>query len=407
MTWRPQLTLKLADLDATEVAVGAATVSRGRETPFEQPRAGYARLQLLDPPIVPSLLDRVQLLAEVDSVQVPLWSGEVSDVEVEVIGYGQHGDTFVANVTAVGPLARVHRGMVRDGGYPQQLDGERVAEVLLDAVAARYATVSGTRRFVDTSPDRRYSDSDLVDLDQVDAGLWTVQADLAGDDPWRIVQQAANDGGGAVYETRDGLIGYADADRRLADAADGYLQLPDAAVLPLGLRSAVAFGEVANTVELTYSTGTVVGINDEGVRRFGAILTERVSTRLLDEAAAQQRAELIAAFRSSDARRLDRVVLDLASADLDEQVRAELLTIDPGRPVRLIALPAAIAPSTWSGFVEAVELTADRFGVQLALTVSPFELSALGGRWASMPEALTWQGADPTVTWNTAEELLT
>lgn len=407
MTWRPNLRVTVSGVDVAADTVDRLTAERGRDDPFQQPRAGYLRLSLLDPSTVPTLLDPVAVEVDHLGQWVPLWTGEVSDVDVELQTYGALGQVTVANVTAVGPLAKVHRGEVDPDGYPQALDGERIAAVLAGALTRSWDTVTADRTWQTEPAGRTWLTVDGSNPELIDDGLYPVQANLAGRDPWRIIQQAANDGGGSLYETRDGQIGYADSTRRLADVqAGGYLEPPDTTVLPGRLRAGVAFGDLANVVELTYSTGTVTARDDDAVRKYGAVLLERVSTELLEQADAQARADLLVQFRSRDARRVDRLDLDLADADVPDAVRFDLLTVDPGQPLRLTNLPDPVVPGSWSGFVEAVRLDLDRHAVRLSLTVSPYELSTFGGRWLVVPDATRWSDADPTLTWPQAEELI-
>lgn len=407
MTWRPNVRVRIGGVDVSADTIDRVAVRRGRDDPFQQPRAGYARLSLLDPSTLPRVLTPVSIAVEIDGQFVTLWHGEVSDAEVEVVEYGTLGQVAVATITAVGPLARVHRGQVGVEGYGQALDGDRIAEVLADSMATLWLNTRDDVAWSTVAEDRRWRDWTAADRELIDTGVYEVQANYAGTDPWRIVQQAALDGGGALYETRDGRIGYADSTRRFAAVqADGYLTPPDAAVLPLTLRSSVAFGDLANVVELTYANGTVTARDDDAVRRYGATLADRVSTELLYADDAQDRADLLVAFRSRDTRLLDTVTLDVGAPGIDDAMRADLLTIDPNQPIRLRNVPDVIVPGTWTGFVEAVAVEIDRYAARMSLTVSPYEWSTFGGRWLALDDTIRWRDTDPTLTWPNAQELV-
>ena len=408
MSWLP-IRLELAGVDRA-ATVSEVTITRGREDDDSQPRAGRCRAVLLDPPAELAAVDPftdLRVVAELPDGEVVLFAGQVGPIETELLETGRLGERLQVTLEADGPLGRVHRGLVDPDGYGQQTDGERIAAVLSDAIGGnRWRYVDAELTWTAVDPAARWDTVAGDPLELIDPGVYLLQADRSTSDPWTIVRNAAQDGGGVLYETRDGRIGYGDSTRRVRTAQDqGFTRLPDAVLLREGLRSSTTVGDLVTDAEVTYSTGTVRYRDRDAVRRYGAVLTRRVSTRLLEQADAEARAEVIVRHGSRAARDLDRLEADLGLAT-DDQLE-QLLTLEVGTPLEVTRLPPLLTGAPrWSGFVEHLELAITPLGGLLDLTVSAYERSTFGGRWLDLAAALAWTDTDPAIDWRNAEELI-
>lgn len=380
---RPAVTI--ANQLLTGRALNGVRLYRGRDTVDEQARASYATVQLVsfDDELIHAAIGDTLRVTVTDSggEPFPLFRGSVSDVEPTVVDHGEAGMETVITVTAVGPLARLHRGRIDPALFGVTNDGERIAQVLGTVYALRWNTVDAELLWEDLDPTASWDTFDAggnVFPDVDTPGQYEIDA-LATTDPRQAVYDAANDGRGMLYETGDGAIGYDDESARLARIIDdGYVQIPATAIAGPGLASVSRIGELANTVEVSWSGGTETAINDASVRRYGETLVATYETRLTSATAAELRAEEFAATRADPRPSLQGVAIDIEIID-DLALRTKLVQIAPGTPVRLAGMPLTVAAnSSWPGFVEAIQWELSRTTARLTLTLSDQALSVAG-----------------------------
>jgi hypothetical protein len=82
----------------------------------------------------------------------------------------------------------------------------------------------------------------LVALGSADAGYSALQ----------VVQDAGASAKGLLFETADGFVGYADADRRPANAAAGFLDVPFAVLDVGGVSVSSSLADLTNRVSVEY-----------------------------------------------------------------------------------------------------------------------------------------------------------
>lgn len=404
MSWRPTTTVTLdgVELSHQELLAGVR-LERGRDGVDQQPRAGYATVTLLD---LESTRARVgldsRLAITVDGVQ--LFYGDVSDVVVKLVQHGELGRVTAHTLTATGVLARFAR-RPRPAALVQQLDGDRVA-TLLDDLELRWASATGTWAEQDATETWATAGDVTLDVDQ--PGTYLLSAISTPGDPWSTLQQAANDGLGVLTELGDGTVRYTAARGRTARAAaDGFLELPPAAVLAPGLQIGAHLAELANQVRVKYAgDAEALAFDQELIDAWGGTLEHTVDTQLVNSADAQARAERLLQLRKLAAASLEAATLALEVETITAAERAELLALEPGTPVRLASLPTALG-GTFTGVVERVRWTVTRTQAQLELALSDWSLSEFGVRWELLGPTDTWTTIDPTTAWNTAQELVT
>jgi hypothetical protein len=117
----PQITI--ADVDYTAETINRVSVTQGRITVDEQPRAGYCTIDIIDfdNNVAPIEIDQ-QIVIKVDDStgnDVTLFTGFVADVQKELNAKGQIGITTTTRVTGIGSLAKLNRRRVGADGYPK------------------------------------------------------------------------------------------------------------------------------------------------------------------------------------------------------------------------------------------------------------------------------------------------
>lgn len=284
--------------DAAGITLGGASISYGRQTVWEQPRPGYAFLQLLTPDAIPSIGDDYPDLAPgaygarsgFTDGYYPEYVGVVSKL---VVGapitlvastptgftdaysddYG-NGDTLTrftgrisaidyvpgeAAVTAVDLSEALTRIDLVDWTRPGESEEARVKAIA--AAAGVSVQIDGQARSL-LIPDERPS---------------TVTA-------WTALQKVAQDCGAVVYVDRTGVLHY-----RAWGSKSEQVSVPGDMVLLESIRTQAELGSVVNQVAVAWGVRTdgkqaeVTRSDPESVARFG-VVDRRFITALATEA---------------------------------------------------------------------------------------------------------------------------
>jgi hypothetical protein len=118
-TINPQVIIN--DVEYKGIAVQGVSLSNGRTTVDEQPRAGFASINLVTPDnTYPDIEIDYRIQVRVDDStgnDVVLWTGWVSDIQTSVVNHGSLGWLNQQNITGIGTLAKLNRRLVGAGGY--------------------------------------------------------------------------------------------------------------------------------------------------------------------------------------------------------------------------------------------------------------------------------------------------
>jgi hypothetical protein len=383
--WKPEPAVLIGSQNFTGNTIGQITIRRGRDSVYVEPSASYASVNLIsvsDPLPLEIGQELTVTLNDVQDVRNTLFRGRISDIDVSVTP----GQSLVAGyrLTAVGPLAGANRRQVLAAGRAVEKDGER-AEA---AIVAALGTAIVAPGLFDPGV------YDLAALDAEDGGYSALS----------IAQESAASGGGVVYETRDGLIAYADADRRAATLAnDDFTTISGNILDPSGMNASSSLSELANTVVLDWDGGTVQETVQESVDQFG-LFVRRVSTILNEESDAEIRARDLAQNLSVPAFKADvfRLLLNNANPGLLDL----LVRVEPNDGMSFTGLPAVIGFTRLDSFVEGVEWRIDPFTVELGLFASDERLSVGVVYWGRVTETLEWEDVDAGLEWQNVGRLL-
>jgi len=365
------------------------TIRRGRPDVTTQARAGYARLARValeptDRPLPLRALVTITCTPPAGSA-VTVFVGRVTDTAETVTRAGRLATVRSLDLTATGPLGQAARSGPPAGGYPAQTDGARVRAALGQALIRSWEQLPGTWADLDgtwATIDPAYDESLLPD------GLLLLAADPDPPDPYRSARDAAVSGGGLVYETADGRVGY-----QPADARGGALLTPTVLPAPLaaGVQARSSTDEHANRVEVEWTGGTAAAVDAAAQLRDGAVLVQTIDTTLVDGVDADERAAQALRYLT---RPRPTVAMTWPLHLLTPAASAQLLALALGDYVQMPALPI---DTDRAGFIEQVELNVDRRQPALTLTVSPPSASLLYLPWTQLPG--TWDAQTPN-TWD-------
>lgn len=314
------------------------------------------------------------------------FKGRVTDITAEWEDRGPDTpNALVVQVIAAGPLAELGRRVLPGPwGRLAELDGPRV-----------FAIVNEVPGVVPTGT----FDPGTVELIPMTFPTAT---------PAALVAPAVASGRGVLWETREGLVEYADANHRRGTPAALSLDACDLLVSPQWLRDTEG---LVNAVTLAYGE-TPVGGGDRPVHtaedtesqdRYG-FHDYSAETQLSREVDAVVMADVLLTQNTDPAWLLDALPVDVAG--LDAATSAAILALDMHSLIHVTDLPAAgSAPRMADMFVEGWE-EQFRFGEwELTLNVSDYSRTAPSMSWHDVDPALTWDAVDAGVTWDTAGDM--
>jgi hypothetical protein len=405
--WKPEPAVLIGGQNFTGNTIGQITIRRGRDSVYVEPAASYASVDLISvgQPLNLTVGKRLTVtLKDLFGNPQTLFSGRISDVEVQVTKAAQPVAGY--RLTAVGPLAGANRRQVLAAGRAEELDGERALAALFAALAPAWETTSGDIRWEDV--DESWEDSTgAIALDEFDAGVYTVSGLDPSDGGYSalsVAQEAAASGGGVLYENREGLVAYADANRRGLTSAAGDFAEVLAGVLDLdGMRASSSLSEVATRVLVDWAGGTVQSEIPEAFVGIG-LFVRRLSTILGLETDAQARADQEVQNLSVPVFKTDQFRLLLNN--LEPALLNRLVVVEPNDGVDFVGLPGALGFTRLTAFVEGVEWSIDEFTVKLGLFASDERLSVGGVWWGRVTDTLEWGNVDAGLEWQQVERTL-
>jgi hypothetical protein len=409
MTWTPVITVTIAGQDFTGATVDLVQLRRGRRNVYTTVQAAVASITLLDVAgtgIVPTVADSlVVTLEDTAGAPVTLFVGEISDFNTRIYDAGiRNTPAARIQITAVSGLAKLQRRQVFPLGRPVEKDGERVLDILLDALAVSWQEAQGTWDDLTTQTWQTFDPT--IDFNIVDTpGLFDIAALDPQDGGYAAGSIAGDAGlstGGLLYETADGRIGYADELRRFRNVETGYLQVPASTLSATQLETSSQLADLANTVVVDFAGGEVTQTDVDSVNRFGQ-LTQKLSTQLQNQIDAEAFAENYLNSHALPTVQFESATVRLEQ-NLDSSLRDALIRLEVNDPVQIDQLPVSIGLTTFAGFVEGVTFTIDPFRAAINLTLSAANLSLGLLFWEALP-AISWQDLPGDLEWSQAGSL--
>ena len=391
--------------DYTNLILSNLTITSGRTDIYSQVYAGYCNVQIIN-------LDESSILLDVNdqiNIQVKdstgtyinLFGGYITDIDVEVTSSGVSGPNEIINVVALGALSKLPKTLFVDS-LSKDFDGNQIYNVLSQALFNRWNQVPATTTWAAYDATTTWANAENSGLGEIDTpGNYELAARSADTiDIYSLATALATSGLGYLYEDSQGRIGYADSTHRAQYlAANGYTDLTANHALSNGIRTSKRSGDIRNNVTLTYKNGAQTSASSaESISAYGTQSYE-ITTSLENLADATEQANFYLTLRAFPEAQFKSITFPLASPEIDDADRDDLLNVFMGQPLNITDLPANINEGQFQGFVEGWTFTASYNGLFLNLTVSPVSYSLQAFRWNDVPAVETWNTINPTLEW--------
>jgi hypothetical protein len=397
------------DVEYKDKTVNGVTLTNGRTTVDEQPRAGYATINLVTADNnYPAIEIDQKVVVKVDDSngnQVTLWTGWVSDIEVSLAAFGGTGRLNSQRITAVGSLSKLNRRLVGFDGYPKENDGDRIYDIIKEGAGvtwAEYQPASNT--WADVNALLQWQNVDLL-IGTIDrpGDFELVSYSNGATGALALAQQAAISGLGVLYESNDGRISYDDYSSRTDDvAANGFTTIDTDSILANGLSSVSRLSDLINEIEVVYKNNQIeTDTEPTSIALYGRYAA-KVNTLLELEADAEQRVKYYLETRAFPRTRLNQITLALHLDQVSNTMRDSMLPMRISEPITITGLPTSIYPEIFSGFVEGFTWTINRNELFLTLNVSEYALSQLQMNWSQVPPTERWNTVSATLEWQKA-----
>lgn len=429
MTFIPNPQVTFDGSTFTGAVIDSVTVTRGRDSVYADMRPGYAQVTMRDvDEDVEVEIGRRMVVTVDDNAGNPvtLFTGVVSDFRAVALPTADGVPLVTYAVRAVGPLARLSRRSIFAAGRGVELDGARVGSALLAGLGAVWNESNPFLQWeVDPvpppTPDFKlpvltdpsgvgvgvtWATFDAVDPALFDPGVFDVAAltaETAGYGAQDVVNTTGFSAQGIVFETGDGRVGYADANRRALNAQAGSVTIPIALLERDGFSVSSDIADLVNEVIVEFAGGVAIETDAISVGLFGP-QSETLTTILADSTNAEQLAAEHLLRHSAPSRILDQVSLSLLNTD--GTLRDDLLAVNVNDAVALTGVPGKVGFTQFQGFVEGLTFTFDRFDVRLRLDVSELFFSVGEPRWAQLAASLVWNDVSATVRWEDSRSLV-
>jgi hypothetical protein len=379
MAWAPNATVTIGGIAYTNNSLNGVTINYGRTNVWEQPRAGYAQIEILNVTDVDNGFDVnesvVITIENSTAVVKTVFTGTIIDVTSRIGNTGASGETTIQTITAVAPFAKMARTTIGGAGYASQTDTDRMTSILTDAG---------------------------VTIDVVDSPfIYTFAARAANlGDAYSIASTYATQGFGYIYETTDGKVGYANEAHRLNDMqTNGYYNIPENNILWSGVQSQRSRNDVINDVTLTYDPASSTTSSDTTSQTAYGLSSAKIVTEISNLPDAQLIADRYINLHSIPQNNLSAFTVMLDSPNVSNATIDKLVAIYMGLPIQIQNLPLALVPVTYIGFVEGWTLRIGRVQASLTLRTTDSSFSLTPTRWQDVDPTTAWNAVGATVQW--------
>ena len=408
--WSPVYRVKVNGSTVTSATLSGLTINSGRDDIYSQPLAGYCSLTLIETAesAVPfEINDAVTIEVQDSSASyVNLFGGFITDLGITVQNSGSTALSQRIQITAVGALARLARS-VYVGNFAHQFDGDRIEELLSTVLFDQWNEVPAAETWNSYDALTQWQDAENTGLGEIDTpGDYELHSQSGlNDTVYNLASSFANSGLGYLYEDSQGRIGYADATHRAEYlVSDGYLNLDANDAIGPALSIVKRAGDVRNSITLSYGSNGNQSVTDSdpsSITQYGE-LAATIDTTLRNQNDAEDQAEFYLTLRAQPQFALRQISFPIASPEISNAERDDLLNVFMGLAISVDNLPANMVNGTFLGFVEGWTWTASLNQLNLTMNVSPLEFSLQAFRWTSLPNNLTWNDVSPTLDWQNA-----
>ena len=407
--WTPVYRVKVNGSTVTGATLSGLTINSGRTDIYQQPLAGYCSLTLIETAeaAVPFEINDAVTIEVQDSsaAYVNLFGGFITDLGITVQTSGSTATSQQIKIIAVGALARLARA-VYTGNFAHQFDGNRILELLSGVLFDQWNEVPAAESWNDYDATTEWQEAENTGLGEIDTpGDYELHSETnLNDTVYNLASRYATSGLGYLYEDAQGRIGYADSTHRSQYlATNGYVDLDGNHAIGPALSIVKRAGDVRNAITVGYGIGSA-SVTDEdavSISLYGQLATT-ISTTLRHQHDADAQAAFYLLIRAYPEFALKQITFPIASGEIDNSDRNNLLNVFMGQPLNIINLPANMVNGEFQGFVEGWTWTASLNQLNLTLNVSPIAFSLQAFRWNSVPAAESWNTINPLLEWYNA-----
>lgn len=385
MTWAINPTITVAGTEYTNLTFNQVSIDYGRSKIFDTPRPGYARLDIANTTntaypfkINDSLVIELENASGVDTI---IFTGIITDVRGSFRNSDTAGGLGVISLTAVAPMAQMSRIVVGQTAYPAESDADRISRIFTEAG---------------------------VTVDVVDPAIYSFAARPASlTDAFTLANNYASSVLGAIYETTDGKVGYANESRRNNEVnTNGFLTIPSSSVIINSIYSNENIADVMNLANVSYDGGTASDYDTASQSTYG-LIGASFKTELANQIDAESIAATYINLRSLPRKNLSSFGVRLLDPTLSTSLVNSLLGVYFGMPVEVPGLPNTIVPATYQGYVEGWNLSFSPANAVLTLKTSEEAYSYRDMRWQDVDPTAQWEDIDPTAVRTTRTNLVT
>lgn len=403
----PVFKITIAGTEYTNDVLNNATITAGRNDLFEATQPSYCNLELLNlsgtSPTI-NLLDVVSIQVKDTSLTyVDLFTGEVSSVQNSLAGAGandQYANTV--QVQAQGNLALLVKRYAGTVAYPQEFDGERIKRILEETLYVAWEDLSNTETWNDIDATVTWANYGVQGIDVIDTGRYEVLARAVDITPaYELTDTTSQTGLGYLYETGNGNIGYADAERRSENYGTNTITVDADILSSQGLITRLQTTDIINSVVIQYNDPVAeeAAENDTSIDTYG-LLQNVISTILAEQSDAQEQAVRLVDLRGNPKISLDSVSVNLANSSITDAVRDNLLGVSMDSLIAISNLPTGIIDSgVFEGFCEGWIWTLSKNTLELQMTISNSVYSTLDVQWEDYNPVTQWQNLPNDLIW--------
>jgi hypothetical protein len=405
--WNPIYRVKVNGSTVTGATLSGLTITSGRTDIYSQPIAGYCNLTLLETAeasVSFEINDAVTIeVQDSTATYVNLFGGFITDLAITVDISGSSATTQRINIIAVGALARLNRA-VYVGNFAHQFDGDRILELLSTVLFDQWNEVPAAETWAGYDPLVQWQDAENSGVGEIDTpGDYELHSENnLNDTVYNLASQFATSGLGYLYEDSQGRIGYADSTHRSQYlATNGYVDLDGNDAIGPALSILKRAGDVRNSITIAYGSSGSQSTTDSdaaSISLYGQLATT-IATTLRNQGDAEAQAAFYLLIRAYPQFALRQITFPVASPEIPDGERDDLLNVFMGQPLNIINLPANMVNGEFQGFVEGWTWTASLNQLNLTLNVSPIAFSLQAFRWNSVPVTETWNTISPTLDW--------
>lgn len=384
MPWTPQPTISINGIDRKSITLADVQISYGRTSVWEQARASYARIAILNTNGTDFGFDMNQTVSikvkNVAGTDVTIFTGKITSVDNNLAGSGTIGTNAIQTITALGPFSQMSRKIIGDTSWSKEFDTDRMTRIFNDS-------------------------GETIDVVDSPAIYEFAIRSASPADAYSLAASFATQANGYIYETADGKVGFANESRRFVDGRDnGYTVIPNNYILWNSVSSQKTLADIVNEITLSYNSGSVSSLDSTSQSTYG-IVAGSLSTQLHNVADAQLQADRYITLRAYPRTSLSSFTIAVNSTNVTNAMKDFFISMAMGEPIEITNLPIALKNTIYRGFVEGYTFSINQYEMILTLNTTDYTYSITPTRWQDVQATLTWDGVGSTVQWATYDDL--